>query len=126
LVSACLLGIRCRYDGRVLRSSLHRSGAKGSASSVARSLALVPVCPEQLAGFPTPRMPITVAQGRAKDASGRDVTAQLRRGAWAVLKIARLYGCRQACLKSRSPSCGEQGITTRLLRSKGIRVRIVD
>jgi uncharacterized protein YbbK (DUF523 family) len=87
---------------------------------------MVPICPEQLAGFPTPRLPVALLKGRAIDASGKDVTSRLRQGAREVLKIALLTGCRHAFLKARSPSCGETGYTTRLLRRHGIKVRVLD
>ncbi|HIX13801.1 MAG TPA: DUF523 domain-containing protein [Candidatus Anaerofilum faecale] len=98
LVSACLLGVRCRYDGRSVpcEALLQRLG----------ELEAVPVCPEILGGLPTPRTPAERQDGRVVAKDGRDVTAQYRRGAGETLRLARLFGCRYALLKERSPSCG--------------------
>ena len=67
---------------------------------------LIPVCPEQLGGLPTPREPSERQGDAVRAKSGADVTAQYRRGAEQALHLARLYGCRAAVLKERSPSCG--------------------
>jgi uncharacterized protein YbbK (DUF523 family) len=98
LVSACLAGFPCRYDGR----------AKTDDRVVALVLAgqAVPVCPEQLGGLTTPRRPAEVVAGRVVDADGDDVTDAFRRGAEATLVLAQRYGCTRAILKANSPSCG--------------------
>lgn len=98
LVSACLLGVRCRYDGRSVPCSalLQRLD----------ELDAVPVCPEILGGLPTPRTPSERQGDRVTAKDGRDVTAQYRRGAEEALRLAQLFGCRYALLKERSPSCG--------------------
>jgi uncharacterized protein YbbK (DUF523 family) len=107
---------------------------------------LVPVCPEQLGGLPTPRPPAAIEGGDGGDVldgratvvtkDGADVTAEFVRGAHEVLRVARLAGCRMAVLKSGSPSCGVQrgplpsdeqrvridGVTAALLRREGIDV----
>ena len=98
LVSACLLGCACRYDGQSKPNPLAQELAK-------RGLA-VPVCPEQLGGLPTPRKPSERRGERVVMSDGRDVTAEYRRGAEEALRLARLYGCTAAVLKERSPSCG--------------------
>ena len=85
LISACLLGVQCRYDGE----------SKPIMQTVAlmERYHLVPVCPEQLGGLPTPREP-SERQGEAVVMkNGTDVTAQYRRGAEQALHLARLYGC---------------------------------
>ena len=126
LISACLLGINCRYDGtNALNKKLIKRYAKEC---------LIPVCPEQLGGLPTSR---TEAEIRGKDVidkSGRVVTKEFKKGAKEVLKIAKLFGAKKAVLKEKSPSCGVkliykngklvkgQGITTRLLKDNGIEV----
>ncbi|MBR5381079.1 MAG: DUF523 domain-containing protein [Oscillospiraceae bacterium] len=102
LVSACLLGVRCRYDGAARPCP--------AVLKLAESETLIPVCPEQLGGLPTPREPAEIKNGRAVTASGRDVTESYERGAEETLRLARLYGCRKAILKERSPSCGCRGI----------------
>ena len=129
LISACLLGCACRYDGKRKPHPL--------AQALARRGLVVPVCPEQLGGLPTPRKPSERQGGRVVMADGRDVTAEYRRGAEATLHLARLYGCTAAVLKERSPSCGKgqiydgtftgtltagDGVTAELLTAGGIKV----
>ena len=131
LVSACLLGICCRYDGRgnpddAVLSLLNRD-----------DITLIPVCPEQLGGMSTPRIPSERRDGRVVNRAGEDVTSQFIRGAEEALRIAKLYGCQVAVLKERSPSCGcgriydgtfsgkltdGDGVTAELLRREGIKV----
>ena len=102
LISACLLGCRCRYDG----------GSKPCAAALrlGEKHELVPVCPEQLGGLPTPRPPAERVGERVLTASGADVTAQYARGAEEALALCKLTGCDAAVLKERSPSCGSGGI----------------
>ena len=129
LISACLLGCACRYDGKSKPHPL--------AVELARRGLAVPVCPEQLGGLPTPRKPSERQGGRVVMADGRDVTAEYRRGAEEALHLARLYGCTAAVLKERSPSCGKgqiydgtftgtltagNGVTAELLTAGGIKV----
>lgn len=98
LVSACLLGERCRYDG----------GAKPSAAVIALSdrFNLIPVCPEALGGLPTPRLPAERRGSRVVRSDGVDVTAAFFAGAEETLRIARERGAVGAILKAKSPSCG--------------------
>ena len=100
LVSACLLACPCRYDGQ----------AKADAAVLAlarEGVTLIPVCPEQLGGLPTPRAGAEIQpSGRVLTSDGRDVTRQYQSGAQSALRIAILLGCRTAILKARSPSCG--------------------
>jgi uncharacterized protein YbbK (DUF523 family) len=129
LVSACLLGVPCRYDGQ----------AKPCPAVLALMdrHTLIPVCPEQLGGLPTPRNPSERRGCRVVSSAGADVTAAYRRGAEETLRLARLYGCEAAILKERSPSCGSgeiydgtftrtltpgDGVAAALLRARGIRV----
>ena len=98
LISACLLGLYCRYDGRC------ESDARVMA--LAQRHTLVPVCAEQLGGLPTPRDSVELRQGRALTRNGVDLTEAFRRGAAQVETIARLTGVRVAVLQPRSPSCG--------------------
>ena len=98
LVSACLLGVPCRYDGQ--------SKPCDEIERLTETFDLVPVCPEQLGGLPTPRVP---AERRGKSVitrDGRDVTENYLRGAQEALRIARITGCKTALLKAKSPSCG--------------------
>ena len=129
LISACLLGASCRYDGR---SKPHPEVLK-----LAERHQLVPLCPEQLGGLPTPRMPSERQGERVVTADGTDVTEQYQRGAEEALRLCRLLGCDVAVLKERSPSCGKEriydgtfsgtladgwGVTAELLRQNGVPV----
>lgn len=100
LVSACLLGLRCRYDGA------SRPLPAETLAALKARWALVPVCPEQLGGLATPRESAERRDGGVFTASGADVTAQYRRGAEQATELARFFDCRAALLKARSPSCG--------------------
>ena len=128
LISACLLGACCRYDGA--------SKAHPLAALLAERHTLVPVCPKQLGGLPTPRPPAERRGGRVVTQSG-DVTEQYLRGAEETLKLCKLLGCEAAVLKERSPSCGRgqvydgtfsgtltagDGVTAELLAAHGILV----
>ena len=99
LVSACLLGCPCRYDGA--------AKADPRVLALMERHTLIPVCPEQLGGLPTPRLPSERREGGVFDRGGKNVTPQYRQGAEEVLRLARLYGCTHAVLKERSPSCGK-------------------
>ena len=131
LVSACLLGVACRYDG----------ASKGLPDSVLRALmarhTLVPVCPEQLGGLASPREPSERQGDRVVSKGGKDVTGQYVRGAEQTLYLAKLFSCRAALLKEKSPSCGRgsiydgsfqkrlidgNGVTAELLLKNGILV----
>mgnify|MGYP000494861439 FL=1 len=129
LISACLLGQYCRYDGKTkvypqVQALLNRD-----------DIHLIPVCPEQAGGLATPR-PAAERQGkRVVTANGSNVTAQYQRGAEAALYWARLFHCTKAILKEKSPSCGHgqiydgtfsrtltvgDGVTAALLRAEGL------
>jgi len=98
IVSACLLGIRCRYDGG--------SAPCDKVIELAKKGEAVPVCPEQLGGLPTPRDCAERTGKRLLTKEGEDVTEQFLRGAEEALGIARILGAKEAILKSKSPSCG--------------------
>lgn len=102
LISACLLGIPCRYDGRaVIREEI---------SSLSAKYNLIPICPEIYGGLSTPRIPSERVGERVLMKDGTDVTENYRRGALASLTVAQANGCRLALLKERSPSCGKDKI----------------
>lgn len=140
LVSACLAGYRCRFDGR--------SCPADAVAELVASGRAVPVCPEVDGGLPTPRLPAEIAGGDGADvldgrarvlsADGRDITAAYLAGAQAALAKARAAGATRALLKARSPSCGcgeiydgsfsggrraGDGVTAALLRRAGITVQ---
>ena len=133
MVSACLLGIACRYDGN--------SRPDFDLISRLAGLYIVPVCPEQLGGLPTPRPPAEIRGGdgfdvleesagvfvrtNSRQMAGRDVTSQFVRGAQECFKLADMLGIRQCYLKGRSPSCGltpVAGVTAARLIMAGIKV----
>jgi uncharacterized protein YbbK (DUF523 family)/RimJ/RimL family protein N-acetyltransferase len=132
-VSACLLDMPCRYDGS--------SRPDRRVMDLASKHELVPICPEQLGGFEIPHLPsevdMSVRFPRVISEDGIEVTDVFESGARRTLELLREEGVRLAILKERSPSCGTDyiydgtfthtlvpgsGITTRLLRSSGIRV----
>ena len=131
LVSRCLLGEPCRYDGRsVPVPELEKLRQAGHV--------LIPVCPEVLGGLPTPRPPAErQPDGRVVNRAGEDVTAAYLEGAGRTLALALEAGCTLAVLKAKSPSCGcheiydgsftgrlvpGQGVAARLLEESGVRV----
>ena len=129
IVSSCLLGIPCRFDGQC---KLNEKVMK-----LVRKEILFPVCPEQLGGLPTPREPAEQRGGQVFTISGRDVTENFKKGAEQVLQLAKLLGIAEAILKQKSPSCGcgkiydgtfsgtvikGDGVTTVLLKQNGIKV----
>jgi Uncharacterized conserved protein len=140
LISACLLGIKCAWDGKDNYKS-------DKAIELLNSETLIPVCPEQLGGLKTPRIPQEIQRGTGEDVlerkgkvlnrNGEDVTAEFITGAGETLKIAKLFHIREFIGKSKSPSCGcgqiydgtfsqklidGDGVTTALLKRNGIRV----
>ena len=131
LVSACLLGLRTRYDGS--------SKVNPWVKSLKEDTLFIPVCPEQLGGLPTPRPPaelfggdgLGVLEGQAKVIlkTGEDVTQNFLKGAYEVLNLARLIKIDGALLKARSPSCGltpRLGVCAALLLAHGYKVYELD
>ncbi len=129
LISACLLGRNCKYNGGNNYTPL--------AEALGERYELVPVCPECLGGLPIPHEPSERVGDRVLSRSGEDVTAAFRRGADRTLEAARRCGARRAVLKERSPSCGcgaiydgtftgtvvpGDGLTAELLLAAGIEV----
>ncbi|MBL1097324.1 DUF523 domain-containing protein [Streptomyces coffeae] len=140
LVSACLRGVPCRYDGR------HKAVSELDEAVAGRDV--VSFCPEVAGGLITPRRPAELVGGdghdvldgtaRVVDDSGRDVTAAFVDGARRALEAARQGGCTEALLMPRSPSCGRgavydgsfsgeltpgDGVTAALFARNGITVR---
>lgn len=129
LVSACLLGVCCRYDGASKPNSL--------VTALREKFLLIPICPEVDGGLPTPRTPSERVGDRVLMKDGKDVTDNFLTGAEAALERARSFGCTAALLKARSPSCGSgsnydgsfsgrlidrDGVTAELLKKNGIAV----
>lgn len=129
LISACFLGVYCRYDGK--NNKLKRL------EELMDKYNLIPVCPEIMGGLGIPREPAEIFEDKVVNSSGENVTEFFERGARETLKLARLYNSKCAILKERSPSCGYgkiydgtfsgtltegSGMTTDLLIRNGIRV----
>ena len=140
LISACLLGIRCAWNG-------DDKYKNDRAIELSKVKALIPVCPEQLGGLPTPRLSQEIQSGVGEDVldgkcrvlnkRGDDVTREFIRGAEETLKIANQLKVKEFIGKFGSPSCGcgriydgsfsgklisGDGVTTALLKRNGIRV----
>ncbi|MCF7793401.1 MAG: DUF523 domain-containing protein [Candidatus Cloacimonetes bacterium] len=129
LVSACLAGIKCKYDGG-------DNKCDKVVELVKKGLA-IPVCPEQLGGLSTPRNPAEIVGDQVISNRKIDVTENFQKGAEETLKIAQMIGCKKAILKQCSPSCGfgeiydgsfsgiiksGNGITAELLAENGIEI----
>ncbi len=129
LVSACLLGVKCRYDGGCQTDE--------NVLKLAEKHELIPVCPELFGGLGFPRPPVEIRDDGAVTRDETDVTEAFTLGAEETLRLARLLGCRCAVMKERSPSCGfgeiydgtfsdrltkGSGLTAALLDKNGIRV----
>ncbi|MBO4982693.1 MAG: DUF523 domain-containing protein [Clostridia bacterium] len=117
IVSACLLGERCRFDGE--------SKPNDDVLALKNKFELIPVCAEVFGGLSVPRLPAEIVGGKVIRADGFDVTDNYRIGAEKVLKIAIENRCELAILKARSPSCGKGRIydgsfTKKLIVGNGI------
>lgn len=133
IVSACLAGVKCRYDG------IH--SAMDCVKKLVEQGKALPVCAEVLAGLPCPRpsceMQIVEGETRIISKTGEDLTEAFRQGAQKTLEIAKVAGIKKAILQQRSPSCGcgkvydgsfngqlveGKGLTTQLLEENDIEV----
>jgi uncharacterized protein YbbK (DUF523 family) len=143
LVSACLLGVNCNFEGKNwLQPELLKEFKEGN---------LFPVCPEVLGGLTVPRVPSEIQAGAGADVldgnawvvseKGVDVTFEFLKGAYETLKTAKSVGAKEALLTERSPSCGcgrifdgafkdtcivGDGVTCALLKRNGIKVKCVE
>lgn len=129
LVSACLLGVNCKYSGG--------NNYSPAAAALQERFDVISVCPEQLGGLPTPRPPAERVGERVINRAGEDVTEAFRLGAERTLALAEEEGAVRAVLQERSPSCGSAlvydgtfsgvlipggGVTAQLLEAHGVRV----
>ena len=139
LVSACLLGINCRFDGGNSKNK--------DAVEHGQTHELIPICPEETGGLPTPRPPVEIVGGDGNDvidgkakvltADSEDKTAEFLNGAQQALELAQTQGVKCVILKAKSPSCGcgeiydgtfsgtlisGDGVTATLLKRHGIEV----
>ena len=102
LISACLLGIPTRYDGKSVEYPKIRE--------LSKKYNLIPFCPEIYGGLPTPRIPSERKGDKVFTRFGDDVTENYERGAVAACKICELFSCKTAILKERSPACASHEI----------------
>ena len=129
LVSACLIGTNCKYSGG--------NNYSEEVMEYLKDYEIIPICPEQLGGLPTPRPASEIIGDKVINNEGTDVTSNYQKGAEEALKIAKLLGIKKALLKAKSPSCGNgkiydgtfsgtlidgDGITTKLLKENNIEV----
>lgn len=128
LISACLLGIGCRYDGESRTYDLQ---------GLEKKFNLVPFCPEIYGGLPTPRVPSEIKGDKVINREGIDVTEQYEKGARETLKIVNEFDIKFAVMKAKSPSCGKNmiydgsfsrtlihgdGVTARALKTHGVEI----
>lgn len=129
LISACLIGLNCKYNGG--------NNENSKLVELMKEKDLVPICPEQLGGLKTPRVSAERKQEKVITKEGVDVTKEYQKGAEEALKLAKKLNIKKAILKSRSPSCGideiydgtfshtlikRDGVTAELLKKNGIEV----
>ena len=102
LISSCMLGVSCRYDGQSkVPFSLEIF------SKLAMKYELIPFCPEIYGGLPTPRTPSERIGNEVYMKDGKCVTENYKKGADEALRICRIFGIKKALLKEKSPSCGK-------------------
>lgn len=129
LVSACLLGVNCKYSGG--------NNLNDKVLEYIKDKEVIPICPEILGGLSTPRLPSEIIGDKVINNEQKDVTIEYRNGAEEALKLAKLFNVKKALLKAKSPSCGSgkiydgtfsgvltagDGITTKLFKENGIEV----
>lgn len=129
LISACLMGLKCRYDGK--------SADFPSSDRLREHFNLIPFCPEVASGLSIPRQPMELKDEGVIDAKGNDYTEYFQRGAQMILTLAQEKHCSVAILKEYSPSCGVNriydgthsaikingsGLAARMLQENGIKV----
>lgn len=129
IVSACLLGCNCRYKGDNCKNE--------ELLELSKKHTLIPVCPEQMGGLPTPRDPGEIQGEKVISSVGKDITYEYNKGAETALYIAKTTGADVAVLKANSPSCGKgviydgtfsgnktagDGVTVKLFKENNIKV----
>lgn len=129
LVSACLLGVNCKYNGG--------NNYSEEVDKILKNYDAIPICPEIFGGLPTPRTPAEKVGDKVLTKDGKDVTKEFVKGATECLFLAKKLGIKKALLKAKSPSCGAgeiydgnftgtltkgDGITTKILKENGIEV----
>ena len=129
LVSSCLLGLNCKYDGG--------NNYSNEIDEFLKDYDVIPICPEIMGGLPTPRIASERLGDKVITKDGQDVTKQFKKGAEECLYLAKKYNIKKALLKLRSPSCGRKqiydgtfthtviegnGVTAELLEKNGIEI----
>ena len=129
LVSSCLLGLNCKYNGG--------NNYSEEVEEYLKDYDVIPICPEIMGGLPTPRVPSEKIGDKVITNDGRDVTEQYKKGAEETLFLAKKYHVKKALLKLKSPSCGSgkiydgtfthflidgDGVTAELLKNNGIEI----
>jgi uncharacterized protein YbbK (DUF523 family) len=134
IVSACLAGINCRYDGNDnLIPEIREMVINGEA---------IALCPEEMGGLSTPRIPCEIVRSEGKvtvmNQNQEDCTAAFQDGAKKLAQIAKILECKTAILKANSPSCGYgmiydgtftgnkipgKGLTAELLEKNGVQIK---
>lgn len=129
IVSSCLIGKKCRFDGTDKYNE--------KVVEYLKDKKYIDVCPEELGGLTTPREPVEIKSGKVLTKKGVDCTKELEKGAKISCEIARKNNCKIAIMKCKSPSCGcnevydgtheghlipGDGMTTKLLKKDGIKV----
>ena len=129
LVSACLLGVNCKYNGG--------NNSSDEVDEFLKEYEIIPICPEIMGGLTTPRVAAEQKGDRVITQDGKDVTEQYRKGAEECLFLAKKYDVKKALLKLRSPSCGygqvydgtfshtlinKNGVTAQLFLENGIEI----
>jgi uncharacterized protein YbbK (DUF523 family) len=122
LVSACLLGEKCRFDGKSIQNDRVLEFCKNHE--------IIKICPEVMGGLPTPRTPSEIKNGRVINKEGKDVTSYFEKGANECLKLALDQKVDLVILKSRSPSCGNNEIydgtfSGKLVKGKGVTAKLL-
>lgn len=133
LVSACLLGEKCRYDGK--------DNKMEKLITYLQDKEVYPICPEVWGGLSTPRVPSEIVEDKVINQLGEDTTEAFYKGAKQALKVAQDHGIKKAILKSKSPSCGsglvydgtfsrklieKDGICAKMLKEHGILIMSSD
>ena len=133
LVSACLLGIDVKYDGK--------NNKNDKVLEYIKDKEIIPICPEVMGGLSTPRIPSEIIGDKVINKDGKDVTNNFYKGAEEVLKLCKLFNIKKAILKKKSPSCGVgliydgtftnnlvegYGITAKILKENGIELLTED
>ena len=129
LVSACLLGVNCKYNGG--------NNYNEKVMEYLKDKEIIPICPEIMGGLPTPRIASEIIGDRVVNKEGQDVTSNYQKGAKETLELAKKLGVKKALLKAKSPSCGYgniydgtfsdtliegNGITAELLKKNGFEI----